>query len=201
MKLAPVPLFTIPVWNEDMPNFQVYQSKFIEEVKNCRAKDPEGVSRSNLYGWQSQPTIHSIESFNPLFDFILNRSRLAANSIGLDSNIGISAAWINVNDSSACINFQHIHAGVISGIFYLQVPEGSGQLNLINPGMNQLWEGLGIVKERNQFTNEALGIIPTEGTLIMWPGYVPHSVGSNLHNQSRISIAFNTTILESNGTT
>lgn len=201
MKLLPVPLFTVPVWNEDMPNFQVYRSRFIEEVKQCRLRDPVGVLKSNLHGWQSLPTVHSLPTLSPLFDFILNRARLASESIGLGTNIGISEAWININDTPACLNFQHIHAGVLSGIFYLVAPQDSGKLNLINPAVNPLWDGLGIVKERNQFTSEVLGITPTEGTLIMWPSYVPHAVGSNLHNQSRISIAFNTTIIESNGNT
>ena len=194
-KFLPIPLFPVPVWRDRLPDFYSHKEQMVTASIKYRNENP-GDAMSNLNGYQSPKLLHSVPEFKYLFDYVTTRIRAAAESIGLRTNIAISEAWVNFNDKRECMNFQHIHGGVLSGIFYLSVPAGSGKLNLVNPGMNTMWEGLGICNERNQFTSEALTVPPEEGMLVIWPSYLPHAVGTNSHDLTRISIAFNTTIVE-----
>lgn len=192
---SPTSLFTIPAWFDKLPEFSVYKKQMIDAAYMYRAHNPSD-SMSNMNGYQSPKLLHSIPEFNFLFTYLTQRVREAAVSTGLTSNIGISEAWVNFNDSRECMNFQHTHGGVISGIFYLSVPAGSGSLNLVNPGINPMWEGFALRSTPNHYTSEVVTVRPTEGMIVMWPSFLPHAVGTNSHDDARISIAFNTTIVE-----
>jgi uncharacterized protein (TIGR02466 family) len=93
------------------------------------------------------------------------------------------------------MNSEHVHGEVLSGVFYLKVPQGSGKFVLSNPGLNRLWGGISLVKEKNQFTGEMMRIEPEEGSIILFPSYIPHSVETNSHDDERISISFNLMVL------
>ena len=190
----PMPLFTVPVWRDRLPSFPIHKRRLIEAAEEYRDKNP-GDTISNLNGYQSPKMLHSMPEFSHLFDYILKRVNQAAERIGLNGKLGISEAWVNFNDRRECMNFQHTHGGVLSGIFYLSAPAGSGRLHLVNPGINSMWEGISICAEQNQYTSQVFGVTPEEGLIVIWPSYLPHAVGTNAHDDVRISIAFNTTVI------
>ena len=109
----------------------------------------------------------------------------------IDCDVVMPAAWLNVNDSRQCMNSDHIHGGVFSGVFYLQTPEGSGKLVLQNPAINRMWLGCSLSPRKNKFTGISTRIEPVEGNIILFPSYLPHSVETNNHDEERISISFN----------
>ena len=93
------------------------------------------------------------------------------------------------------MNSEHVHGEILSGVFYLKAPPESGKLVLSNPGLNRLWGGISLVKEKNQFTGEMMRIEPEEGSILLFPSYIPHSVETNHHDDERISISFNLMVL------
>ena len=93
------------------------------------------------------------------------------------------------------MNSEHVHGEILSGVFYLKAPPESGKLVLSNPGLNRLWGGCSLVKEKNQFTGEMMRIEPEEGSILLFPSCIPHSVETNSHDDERISISFNLMVL------
>lgn len=189
--MTPASLFSVPVWRANLPNFNGLKDAFLVAVKKYKESNPISDSKSNSWGYQSPKEIHSLSELRPLFNFVTEMAQQSAESIGLYGNIAIMEAWANFNCSRQCMNNQHIHGGVFSGIFYLNAPAESGKLALINPGINGMWEGMSLIKHPGQYTSESMLIQPTEGEVIMWPSYLPHSVSTNNHDEARISIAFN----------
>jgi uncharacterized protein (TIGR02466 family) len=109
----------------------------------------------------------------------------------IDCDIALTEAWLNVNDSRQCMNREHVHGDVFSGVFYLHVPEKSGKLILQNHGINKMWDGCKLAQQKNQFTGESISVEPVEGNILLFPSYLPHSVETNNHDEERISISFN----------
>lgn len=59
-----------------------------------------------------------------------------------------------------------------------------------------MWDGLKITKGANPYTSEASFVPPMEAHLLIWPSYLEHSVGTNNHDEERISISFNAYVKE-----
>lgn len=191
--MIPSSLFTVPIWDDKYEGYELIKDELVANLKKYVASQPT-LTRSNVSGKHSNTFAHEQPEFKDLFGYITVKVNQAAESIGMRGALKVMESWININDTPGCFNLQHIHGGVISGTFYVQVPNGSGQLYLTNPAPINLWEGFNMTPDRNHFFSETIEVQPVEGTIIMWPSYLPHTVGPNQDNVERISIAFNTTI-------
>ena len=187
------PIYSVPIWQSEYSEFEEHKEIFLTAVKEYKEKNPtKETPRSNIFGYQSPSTLQGVEELRPLFEYICQMGFKAAADLDfIDCDIALTEAWLNVNDSRQCMNSEHVHGDVFSGVFYLSAPEGSGKLSLVNPGINKLWNGCQLSSQKNQFTGESIRIEPVEGNIILFPSYLPHSVETNDHDEERISISFN----------
>lgn len=188
-----IPIYSVPIWQDEYPEFEENKEIFLTSIKEYKEKTPtKEVPRSNIGGYQSQDTLHGVSELAPLFEYICQMGFKAIHDLDfIDCDIALTSAWLNVNDSRQCMNTQHVHGEVFSGVFYLKAPEGSGKLVLSNPGINPMWDGCQLAMNKNQFTGESIRIEPVEGNILLFPSYLPHSVETNNHDEERISISFN----------
>ena len=184
-------IYSVPLWQSDYPYFKEHQELFLKVVKEYKKQNPS-IQKSNISGYHSPETLHHVEELRPLFEYICQMSFKAIADLDfIDCDIALTSAWINVNDSRQCMNSEHVHGEVFSGVFYLQAPEESGKLVLQNPAINRMWKGCQLTGQKNQFTGESIRIEPVEGNILLFPSYLPHSVDTNNHDEERISISFN----------
>jgi uncharacterized protein (TIGR02466 family) len=178
------------------PDFEDQKETFLTCVRDFKNKNPQGEHKSNVNAYHSPETLQGEEELRPLFQYICEMAIQAVIDLNfVENNIFLTHAWVNFNDNRQCMNSEHIHGEVLSGVFYLKAPPESGKLVLSNSGLNRLWGGISLVKEKNQFTGEMMRIEPEEGSIILFPSYLPHSVETNNHNDERISISFNLMVL------
>jgi len=163
----------------------------IKEIKNLYDTTPS-VKKSNVNGYQSRQDLHTFDFMKPIVDFICFESVNAFYEYGCPKDtITVESCWFNVNSQKNQFNQTHLHSGIVSGVFYLQAPEGSGKINLMNFGLNQLWQGHTEATIANSHNSFYVDIPATPGSLYLWPSYVPHSVEPNNTDVERISISFN----------
>ena len=188
-----MPIYSVPVWQSEYPDFEEHKEIFLTSIKEYKEQNPtKETPRSNIAGYQSPDTLQGVEELRPLFEYICQMAFQACADLEFfDGDIALTSAWLNVNDSRQCMNSEHVHDDVFSGVFYLQAPEGSGKLVLQNPAINKMWDGCKLTSQKNQFTGESVRIEPVEGNIILFPSYLPHSVETNDHDEERISISFN----------
>ena len=92
-------------------------------------------------------------------------------------------------------NGVHTHPqSIISGVFYVQVPEKSGELEFYHPVTDYLdmyWPQKDIT-EYNSWNSPVWRMPVKEGKLILFPSWLKHGVQPNLNKvESRISVSFN----------
>lgn len=185
------PAFVIPILQEKFPDFSKHQQVFLDTIYSLREKYPDGEYRSNRAGYQSPKNIHHQTEFEPLVTVLEIISRRLKREFNLNEDLILSEMWANIHDSRQCMNHQHVHGGVFSGCFYVSMPPGSGRILFTNPGLNPMWQGLGITNAPNQYTAESMHFSPSDGDLLLWPSFLPHGVETNDTDSARISIAFN----------
>ena len=190
-------IYSTPLWQSEYPDFEEQKESLLKALRAYKEQTPTAETpKSNVVGYQSPPTLQQREELRSVFEYICQMSFKASADLDLvDCDVAITAAWLNVNDSRQCMNIEHIHGDVFSGVFYVQAPEGSGKLSIVNPGINKMWKGCELVSQKNQFTGESIRIEPVEGNIILFPSYLPHSVETNDHDEERISISFNVIVL------
>ena len=165
---------------------QEIKSFCLQEYK----RDPVGNSLTNRGGWQSQPMYHDniITKFlYEVFDNTIHNT--------FKNRFAITNHWINVNQPTT-YNVIHRHPNsVLSGVYYIQTPNNSGNIFFENPHMFESFLELNSYKEEEQgfFHQHSLKYCkPEEGLLILFPSHLAHGVQLNNSKEDRISISFNT---------
>jgi uncharacterized protein (TIGR02466 family) len=97
-------------------------------------------------------------------------------------------SWVNIHDRGG-FNFQHMHEGaLLSGTFYLQVPEGSGALVFKDPRPGVL---NAYVKGNGANAYKDIQLRPSAGLLVLFPHWLEHFVEPHAHDVPRICLPFN----------
>ena len=186
-------IFPYNIWNCKIENYKELNENLISEIYNMRNNDNTGFSKSNLGGWHSspEPRLFDGEYINQLKKIITNL--FSKELLKTDKHINITGIWANIN-YKGCVNSTHDHKGAYySGVYYVKVPENSGNLYLLNPS---LWYTKVINENRELFTIDKdeykqVEYKPEEGDIYFFTGEIPHGVTKNMSNEDRISVAFN----------
>lgn len=99
--------------------------------------------------------------------------------------------WVNVMQEGGS-HSSHIHRNsVISGTYYVAVPEGAGRIVFEDPRLAMLMAA----PPRKRSAPRELGIhvseTPKSGTLLLWESWLRHEVPLNRAQGHRISVSFN----------
>ena len=86
---------------------------------------------------------------------------------------------------------RHCHPGsLLSGVFYLEVPEGSSDILFYDPRPAR--DILNIPRKQLTDINRSdVTITPKEGTLLIWESWMHHEVLYNKSKEARTTIVFN----------
>ena len=95
--------------------------------------------------------------------------------------------WVNYQDKYQFQEYHDHKERVLSGIFYLEVPENAPGLIIQNP-QKANFDDLFFFQEEVRDVNE---INVETGDLIMFPSWLDHGVNANMTDKPRINIAFN----------
>lgn len=200
--VEPQGLFATPLWTiRELPRIQEALPRIAAAVEADVAAGVIGTkhNRSNALGVQSK-RVQLAQS--PYLGDFERQELLAAfawtGRLGPEFRI---TTWVNCNLGQS-LNRAHAHPGAeLSGVLYVQVPEGSGSLIFPDPRpqceMSRLGKRLVRPVER---LRSRLAVQPVAGSLLLFPCWLVHGVepGSN-HDQLRIAISFDVSGLVGGG--
>tara|TARA_B100001175_G_C19424740_1_gene597997 strand:+ start:552 stop:1166 length:615 start_codon:yes stop_codon:yes gene_type:complete len=195
-----LPLFPYPLFKIDTkPEFDDIRDDLIDFCYLEKEKDSKGLKNSNVDGWHSPILLHQ-ERFIKYRDFMQKYIINSVGSyIGPETSIGFDGSWININGKNSS-NVDHNHPKCnLAGCLWIKANENSGEIKLRNPNCflhYNLLEVLDKETKENLFLKNTHKIKPTEGTMIIFPADLMHSVSSNSNDdeEDRISIAFNLSV-------
>ncbi|MEH3104095.1 MAG: TIGR02466 family protein [Sphingomonas phyllosphaerae] len=164
---------------------------------SCRALADEDVagkrwSKAHGYrGYTSYASLNDLPMRDPVFadlKKLLDRHVAAfAKEAGFDlggRRLKLDSLWVNVMKPGGT-HSGHLHPhSVVSGTFYVAVPEGSGALKLEDPRLPMLMaapprDGTFVYAE------------PRDGALFLWESWLRHEVMTSTAKAERISVSFN----------
>lgn len=182
-------IFQINIWNV---NLSLDLDQIKKEV-NTIVKSDKGRVISNQGGYQSHDVeIKKFVHLNFLKEIIVDNTIQYKQFLGLKTECKLDNLWININNFKD-FNVSHMHPNsCISGVFYIECLQESGQIVFENPLRDHIgysWDSRLTVY--NQNTSSKWKIVPETNKLLLFPSFLNHYVEPNLSKDKRISISFN----------
>lgn len=182
--------FATPIWECPVTGID---NKSIKDYCLKVRKEKPGVTISNRGGWHSGELISPIpQDLETLFsDLTVFVNDVCARYTGI-GDLKLGNFWININGKHD-YNQPHDHQkSVLSGVYYVSVPEDNMGDLVIHRGDNAEFFLTGDVKREYTMANSLVSIKPAkESTFYLFPSWSKHHVERNESNKERISIAFN----------
>jgi uncharacterized protein (TIGR02466 family) len=174
------------IWAYEIDNFDdenINLKKFIYSLKNNKS-----VTKSNRGGWQSDNLTNykemdklknSISSYTHEIFSGINKAHIKP--------LDIPQIWANINHNN-CFNDIHQHGMyTLSGTYYLEVPENSGNIVFRDPRSGALSSSnYHAIFEIGEFFE----FVPRKNLLLLFPSFLDHFVRPNMSNEERISVSF-----------
>lgn len=185
--------FPTPVWCFEIENYQQLNQTLLREVYNEYQVDREGEKWSNVLGWHSKNDLHKRDSFEEFNQVISKNVLEIATFLNWDLqyfSTNITTCWAIVNGKLASNSVHNHPNSILSGVYYLKVPENSGGLFFSDPrpAAQMLIPPIG---EFNLWTSPKVVYKPTVGTMLLFPSWLLHGVEMNMSEEVRISLSFN----------
>ncbi|MFN7178480.1 TIGR02466 family protein [Hyphomonas sp.] len=103
----------------------------------------------------------------------------------------LDAIWVNILGEGGH-HTGHIHPGsVISGTYYVCVPEGAGKLKFEDPRLAMMMAAPQLTDAAPEEARRFVYVQPTEGHALLWESWLRHEVMPSLSEEARISVSFN----------
>ena len=198
-----IPFFTTSVMQIQL---DLDTDKLTELAFQIQNKDKKGVQVTNKGGWQSNNVVEEPhEELQKLKKEITQHLQVYHSEVfqGMKFKVNVAQSlanmWVNINEKHH-YNEWHIHPfATLSGVYYIK-HDGvkSGDILFKHPEHPQMaalhWPPE-IVEAYNATTSGVVNITPKSNMLLIFPSWLNHSVESNLKQDSRISLSFNSQFL------
>jgi len=141
--------------------------------------------------WQSESALHRHAALGELVACINEATRgvLRFLRIGCDA-FEITGCWANALPHGAAHRLHSHPNNFLSGVYYLRTAPGANAISFHDPRPQT-----GVIRPpvvALTAENADQVVVPvTDGTLLLFPAYVAHSVDANTSGQERLSISFN----------
>lgn len=145
------------------------------------SKEVESDTRSNEGGYQGH--LLSDENFCNKVAEVMPRAKDLSSFNIYD--------WVNINKKGDS-NSRHLHYTsnlYLSGVYYVKVPENSGNIRFYDPRGPIVRDAQDTVHFYGEYMYQY--IVPQEGMIIFFPTWLEHDVEENQSDEDRVSIAFN----------
>ena len=142
-------------------------------------------------GWQSDQSLHEREGLHELVACVnhVTSGILRFLRIGYDA-FQITGCWATVLTKGA-VHKPHTHPNnFLSGVYYVRTQRGADTINFHDPRPQAMVIRPPVMELTAENTDQVV-VRVANGTLLMFPSYLEHSVDANVSDEPRISISFN----------
>lgn len=150
----------------------------------------QSIKASNNGGYHSETRKNTEEcehkNFNQLIKIIRDFSQDTANYYDLGINLTNVYWWININKSSDYNFLHHHYRADMIGVFYISIPNKSGDLTLLRKDGSEY--GNLYLNRKDMLTMSINGEV---GRFYLIPGHLWHYVKANESQENRISLSCN----------
>ena len=187
--------FATPIFQEGVAGFAEQNEKLCALVKRLQAEDPEGVQRSNQGGWHSSEKVEvrELPEFAELKKVIMDAAKVVATGLGFEGrSMFLASAWFVVSPAGAA-NVRHVHPQTfLSGAYYIKVPAGSSPICFHDPRLTKVYATpISTSQNGTPYAAETVKYQVEESRLIIFPGWLEHSVPAHRAEGERVVLSFN----------
>ena len=160
-------------------------------IPNLEQMRRSGPGPATGQGWQSGHDLHEWDEFRELVSCVSHALKRVLDFLKVgEADFEITGCWANMSPPDAAHGTHNHPNNFLSGVYYLQTNKGADTINFHDPRSQT-----GIIRppvtELTAENTDQVVVKVRNGTILIFPSWLAHSVDANKSNETRISISFN----------
>jgi uncharacterized protein (TIGR02466 family) len=184
-----IPMFPSFVWKTQLKAQlrDAIEGEILPTLSSMR----RGLKLSSGEAWQSEKTLHEREELGEFVACVYDaaRSVLRFLRIGYDA-LEVTGCWATVLAQGATHGIHSHPNNFLSGAYYVRTQPGADTINFHDPRPQTAIIRPPVV-ELTAENNDQVVVRVKNGTLLLFPSYLEHSVDANASKEERVSLSFN----------
>ena len=157
----------------------------LNEIRDASAEPARG------RGLQSERHLHQRDEFRGLVGCIRDAAKSVLEFLKTgEGAFEITGLWANMNPNDAWHPVHSHPNNFLSGVYYVRTYEGADTINFHDPRPQTAIIRPPVTELTAENTDQVV-VKVSDGTLLMFPSWLPHSVDASASDGTRISISFN----------
>lgn len=189
-------LFPSAMWRFAVDDHDRLNAQLSTAISGVRAEVEGDIERSRsdtVFGtFQTRGFLHHRPEFREFADALCSMAASVLAAWGVSTSLELSDLWALVNDDGAG-TYRHAHPNaVLSGVYYVSAPPGSGDLVFFDP--SRAGDGIRLgVSTPTVFNQRRREFSPVEGEALFFPAWLEHEVAPSSFDGdvSRICLSYN----------
>jgi uncharacterized protein (TIGR02466 family) len=140
--------------------------------------------------WQSDHGLQEDSRLTGLMEYVGVAAQSLLAYLKIDAPLAVTGCWANVNAPGTAHRLHSHRNNFLSGVYYVQVQEQADSINFFDPRPQA-----GVIRppssEPTAENSEAASVRVKNGTLLLFPAWLPHAVDPNRSRSNRVSLSFN----------
>jgi uncharacterized protein (TIGR02466 family) len=142
-------------------------------------------------GWQSGQALHECAELQALFSCVRHLAGSILRFLRIrQADLEVTGCWATILSRGAMHRVHSHPNNFLSGVYYIRVPPGADTINFHDPRSQSRVIRPPVTELTAENTDQVV-VRVQNGTLLMFPSYLDHSVDTNTVDDERISISFN----------
>ena len=182
-------MFPTFVWKAELES-EVHRrinSSIIQKLEDIKRCAPLTAGR----GWQSGHDLHKLDEFRELVSCLNHGLTRVLEFLEIgEENLEITGCWANMNPPDAAHETHNHPNNYLSGVYYAQTNRGADTIKFHDPRPQTEIIKPAVTALTAENTDQVV-VKVANGTLLIFPSWLKHSVDANDSDTTRISISFN----------
>lgn len=194
------PLFASPLYRARIGDAALNEA-LAATARAIAREDRAGQRWCREHGYKGYTSYASLDDltrrasvFEELAGLLAPHARAFARALGFDLDprrLALDSLWINVLKPGG-LHAGHIHPhSVISGTYYVTVPEGAAAIRFEDPRLALMMAAPPKKPSAPRGSQSFVSVAPREGEALLWESFLRHDVPVNAAKSERISVSFN----------
>ena len=191
--------FSTPIWRLQFGDYEAVNADIRAGLAQLGwaeldEKQQAIIDPSHSFSEDRFVTVDEVPAMGVVLDFFIS----ACNAIGRERNwdmrenqVSLQNYWVHATPPGELTQHHDHKPGLFSGVYYVDKPKDSGDLAFVDVNPYHEYSPRALPGKTDPMTSPEISLKAEEGTMLIFPGWLPHKVPRNNSDRRRVSISFN----------
>jgi uncharacterized protein (TIGR02466 family) len=191
--------FATPIWRFEFSDFEAVNAEILEQLdrrgwEKLDEKQRAAVDESHSFSEDRFVTVDEVPAIGIILEYFIKGCNAIARERNWDireQEVSLQNYWVHATPPGEVTQHHDHKPGLLSGVYYVDKPENSGDLVFVDVNPYHEYGPAVLPGTTDPISRPEIAMPAGNGTMLVFPSWLPHKVPRNDSDRRRVSVSFN----------